>query len=288
MKRWLALCLAGVVLALPLCALADIQLTVSTDLNATGLVLMDAQGNSLSTVLGQSANGNLLEWTLLVRTDAADSGTFYSKDPTGNWIRGADMSGLNALGNVSGTGSTGSSAGTGAVSSAVAPTATPPAASSLPPWPQVQNPRISISVHPLPEDERVASKCGPAKTYHGAGAYKTYKMISTQALFTEGSYVLVDLDYTTVGRRIVYFPKSAFSGIGNVPAANLTGVPAYTNASLTPTFGPGYAYDTFDEAAIGNQTPLQVFFEENGWVFAEFSCGLGVVRAWIPVAQVGY
>lgn len=278
MKRLIALSLVGILLALPLCALADIQLIVSTDTSVTGLVLMDAQGNSLSTVVGQSTIANVLQWTLSVRTDAADSGTLYSKDSSGNWIRGMDVTGLNALGNTNGSGSN---------SGSVAPTPTP-ATASLPPWPQVQYPRINISVRPLPEDDRVASRCGPAKTYHGVGAYTTYKMISTQALFTEGNYVLVDLDYTTVGRRIVYFPQSAFKGVGNVPAANLNGVPAYTTASLTPTYGPGYAYDTFNEAAIASQTPLQVYFEENGWVFAEFSCGLGVVRAWIPVAQVGY
>lgn len=130
------------------------------------------------------------------------------------------------------------------------------------------------------------SRCGPSRTYHGAGAYKTYKMTSTQALFTEGSYVLVDLSYTTVGNRRVYFSTNAFYSMKGVPEATLTGYAAHTLAELTPRFGPSASYDPFDEASIPSGTALSVFFEENGWVFAEFECELGYVRAWIPVADV--
>ena len=98
--------------------------------------------------------------------------------------------------------------------------------------------------------------------------------------------MLVDLDYTTVGRRRVYFPISAFSGTQNVPEVTLSATPAHTTVDLIPTFGPGMEYDTFDEAAISSGTALSVYFEENGWVFAEFASALGTVRAWIPVDQV--
>jgi hypothetical protein len=224
----------------------------------------------LSTVIDKQARNDQLEWTLSIDTGSADGGYFYQKDAEGNWVRGNRISGLNTL----------ASGGDTAASAAAAPDAKP--------WPEAEYTRYPLTIIPLGTDERVQSRCGPAKTYHGAGAYKTYKMLSTEALFTEGGYVLVDLDYQTVGKRIVYFPSSAFRSVRGVPEASLTPFTAYTAESLIPVFGPGYDYDTFDEAEIAAGTSIGVFFEESGWVFAEFECALGVVRAWIPVGSVDY
>lgn len=274
MKKIIALCLLLLFAAFPLQSLADLQLTYFTDAGATDVMVMGDDNNVLSTVTDKQLSGEQIEWTLNIVTGGADSGYFYVKNADGNWIRGSAISGLASL------------AGSAVTSTPGFDTA--PAAPADKPWEVTTYQRYDISIRPLAESERVQSRCGPAKTYHGAGAYKTYKMTSTEALFIEGSYVLVDLDYTTVGKRIVYFPTSAFYSMRNVPSVSLQSVAAYTTSALTPTFGPGYDYDTFDEAAIASGTSLRVFFEENGWVFAEFDCDLGVVRAWIPVEQVGY
>ena len=268
MKKILMLLLSLVLLALPIQSMADIRMTYQTDADATGVMLMDDDGNVLSAVLDQQSNGDLIDWTLSITTGGSDAGDFSTKAASGTWIRGSSISGLSSLAEGSST---------------TAPTETP-----AKPWPEITYARQGISIQPLEEDQRVQSRCGPAKTYHGAGAYKTYKMISTDALFMEGSYVFVDLDYQTVGRRIVYFPISAFNSFNGVPEVSLTSVAAHTTAALTATYGPGYSYDTFEEAALSSGTSLSVFFEENGWVFAEFNCSLGIVRGWIPVDQVAY
>ncbi|MDD3214395.1 MAG: hypothetical protein PHY64_12010 [Eubacteriales bacterium] len=276
MKKRIALCLLLLFVLLPFHSLADLQMTYFTDADATDVMVMGDDNSVLSTVIDKQPSGEQTEWTLNIVTGGADSGYFYVKNADGNWLRGSALSGLASLAG---------SAVTAAPADTPAPTITGTPAK---PWEVTAYPRYEISIRPLAEIERVQSRCGPAKTYHGAGAYKTYKMTGTEALFIEGSYVLVDLDYTTVGKRIVYFPTSAFYSMRNVPSVTLQSVDAYTTSALTPTFGPGYDYDTFDEAAIASGTDLRVFFEENGWVFAEFECDLGVVRAWIPVEQVGY
>jgi len=274
-KRCLAILLA-LLFVLPVQALADFQLSMSTDGMVTDVIFMGDDNTILGTVMNQQTDGDQIIWTLNIATGEADSGYFYTKDATGNWIRGSYLGGLSAL-----SGGSGSAGSPSAGSSGTA-------AASGKPWPVTTYTRHTISIRPLAEDKRVQSRCGPSTSYHGAGAYKTYKMTSTKALFVEGNFVLVELDYTTVGKRVIYFPVSSFYNVNGVPSETLSAVSAYTTASLIPAFGPGYAYDTFDEAEISSGTALSVFFEENGWVFAEFDSALGMVRAWIPIENVGY
>lgn len=252
------------ILLAPFQALADFQLSFSTDSTVSDVILMSDDNSVLGTVVDRRKDGSQIVWTLNIATDGADSGYLYTKDQDGNWLRGSYLSGLSLLAGAD----TGYAFGK--------------------PWEETTYPRRQISIRPLAQDERVQSRCGPARTYHGAGAYKTYKMLSTDALFVEDGYVLVDLSYQTVGRRILYFPVSAFYNVNGVPTVTLDSVTAYTAADVIPTFGPGGEYDTFDEAAVASGTRLAVFFEEDGWVFAEFESGLGTVRAWIPVEDVEY
>ena len=151
-------------------------------------------------------------------------------------------------------------------------------------WPTVTLQMTQVYFHPS-GDKRVQSYCGPGD-YHGAGAYKTLKMRSTYALFTDGNYTYMDLDYMTVGHRRVYFRNSAYPKNANVPAFNYSAVPATLTQSVTPLFGPGGDYDTFEEAKISAGTQLSVFFEESGYVFCEFNCKLGTVRGWISAGSV--
>ena len=123
-------------------------------------------------------------------------------------------------------------------------------------------------------------------------------MSKASALFREGDYVLVDLDYRSVGRRCLYFRDYMLTD-SDVESVTLESVAAVTTEKAYPRFGPGTEYDgvvqqeqqedgsvqTF-RVNLKEGTPVNVFFETNGWVFAEFRCGLGTVRAWIQADQV--
>ncbi len=135
------------------------------------------------------------------------------------------------------------------------------------------------------EESRHQSKLGPGGTYHGAGAYKPRKVTSAMAMFKEGKYVYVDMKYQTVGHRCVYFLDYMLTD-SSVEEVDLQGVSAATTSTITPRFGPGMDYDSFDEAQIVSNTSVSVFFECDGWLFAEFQCALGAARAWLPADQV--
>ncbi|MEG2950807.1 MAG: hypothetical protein RR946_08950 [Clostridia bacterium] len=253
-------------------ALADSAvLSVTTDDTIHGVSLMDENGQTVSRILDQKSSNGSVDWTLSVSDNGASTVTLYAKDANGNWIMTDQSYEMSWFFSNSGTSQANQTSGK---------------AESQNPWPTENYQKYTLYAYPLPEDERVQSRCGPSRNYHGAGAYKTYKMTSTNALFVEDGYVLVDLDYTTVGKRRVYFLPKDFEGVGNVPTVTLSSYPAKTTKKLVPTFGPGSQYDSFKEAAIASGTSLSVFFEEDGWVFAEFDCKLGLVRAWIPVNQV--
>lgn len=263
-------------LATPYAALAEsTNFTLLLDDAFEAIMLMDQDGNSLSTVNLKSAADGQIYWTLRVTDNGAETAYLFTKDENGNWIKTPYSFPMNMIfGRENGH------------------TVTEPPAPTLPfepekPWPvYAQIDRYSVTIRPLDGESRAQSRTGPDRSYHGAGGYKPYKVTSAKALFTEGSYILVELDYTTVGTRIIYFQTSAFSGTGNVPAVTLEAYDARTVTSLIPVFGPGRDYDEFTEAAISSGIKIHVFFEENGWVFAEFPCELGYVRAWIPVDQI--
>ena len=138
-------------------------------------------------------------------------------------------------------------------------------------------------------ERRYQSTFGPGRHYPGAGAYKYYKVTDATAFFREGDYVLVDLSYLTVGRRILYFRDSSLTNSA-VESVTLTGCPASTTTTVQPMFGPGRAYDAVTnnnrDVTIGSGTRVSVFFETDNWVFAEFGCSLGTIRAWLPADKV--
>ncbi len=155
------------------------------------------------------------------------------------------------------------------------------------PWPSYILPRYSLNpIYPDDKITRVQARTGPSKNYSEAGAYKTLKMSRTDGLFVEGTYVLVDMNYPTVGVRRVYFPKGTFHNTYTVPETTLAGYPAVTTQAVSPRYGPGFIYDPFPEAAVAAGTSVTVFFEENGYVFAEYEAGFQLLRAWINAADV--
>lgn len=157
-------------------------------------------------------------------------------------------------------------------------------------WPVIRLSGSSTSLKAARDRERrYQSYFGPNRNFPGAGAYKYYKVTGATAFFREGEYVLVDMSYTTVGRRILYFRDTSLTN-ASVEYVNLVSWPAVTTATIQPLFGPGHMYDIVEQnnkgVYIGQGTRVNVFFETNGWVFAEFSCSLGTIRAWLPADQV--
>ena len=186
-------------------------------------------------------------------------------------------------------------------------------------WPQL-DPEWSDAALRDPGDTSTRRQAyyGPGKKYATAGAYKPYKVEKARALFQEGDYTLVELDYPTVGKRCVYFNSSM---LREVPDSTflLEPYPAQTDTMLIPMLGPGNDYDylvyltqsddlsgldgsleTMVELFAGSWeiyqalkledntmrlpagTEIGVLFETNGWVFAEFTSAIGLVRAWFP------
>ena len=258
----------------PAIAKADSLLSIETQLDVFGLMLMDEDNNTVSNVVQKNSNENVIEWELDVSYSDSSFVTLYVQDAAGNWYKTDEvyrMSDFFPEGDyIDGKASQGKENRTFASA-----------------WPQTSYEGIRTSVFPLEGEKRHQSFCGPGRSYHGAGAYKSYKIESVQALFVENGYVYVDLSYTTVGTRRLYFQSKIFTSLSGVPEVSFTGYSARTIETLTPQFGPGYSYDDFREAKINAGTSLSVFYEENGWVFAEFKCSkLGVVRAWILVEQI--
>ena len=271
MRRALSLLLLLATLVAPVGAPAEGKpFVIVLDPGPSAVMLMDENGNSLSTMVNSMPSNGKVYWTLSVTNNGASQALLYTRDDAGNWLYTGVTYDMVVIFPTNGPAVTDQ------------PT-------NQPPWPVYdQMQQYGVAIKPLEGEKRVQSRCGPGKDYHGAGGYKTYKVTSTAALFAEGSYMLVDLQYTTVGHRRVYFLTSAFTGTGDVPDVSLSGYAAYTKAAQTPVFGPGGDYDVFTEAAIPSGTALSVYFEEDGWVFAEFTCELGAVRAWIPAAQVSW
>lgn len=154
------------------------------------------------------------------------------------------------------------------------------------PWPTKTLTKYKLEPKLLKETERIMAYLGPSKNYAETGAYKPYKMARVDGLFIEGSYVLVDLNYPSVGVRRTYFTRGKFKNTSDVPEITLIGYPAETMQSVQARYGPGLIYDPFPEADVGPNTPLTIFFEEDGYVFAEYKPGSKLVRSWINADSV--
>lgn len=165
-------------------------------------------------------------------------------------------------------------------------------------WPVIELNGTSTSLKSFSDSsKRHQAQFGPGKQYPDAGAYKPAKATSVIALFKEGDYVCVDMTYTTVGRRCVYFKASMLSN-ASADEISMNSYSAQTKTEIQPMFGPGQIYDPVVQKVVKDgktltysvtipaKTSINVFFENKDWVFAEFSCALGTIRAWIPADQV--
>ena len=192
---------------------------------------------------------------------------------------------------------------------------------SLKPWPVISLEGTAVNLRPLGDEAmRHQAYFGPGKLYGQAGAYKPSKVINAAILFREGDYVLVDLDYETAGKRCVYFRSNTLLDAPDIKELDLQGYSAKTTMTMIPQQGPGNAYEcvvqkkpspyadwTVQELAgafggsveiwealqprhnsvyLEKSSSVTVFFQTKGWVFAEFNCSLGLIRAWLPAAYV--
>lgn len=169
------------------------------------------------------------------------------------------------------------------------------------PWPvrSFTGSGTAINSAGIGSEGRRQSYFGPGRSYAGGGAYKPREMQGGRALFAEGDYVLVDFSGGSFGKCCVYFEARSLTN-SNVQQEMLTGYSAVTTASVQPRMGPGNEYHIVDNTwkdrvrnvwvrtpvKLSYGTNIEVFFETNGWVFAEFQSEIGTARAWIPVKDV--
>ena len=187
-------------------------------------------------------------------------------------------------------------------------------------WPKLTLPEDTAKLRNLGDSEqRHQAYYGPGKTYADAGAYKPAKATRVIPLFVDGEYVLADMSYQTAGRRCLYFRRSVIDG--TLPSEMPSGyVSAKTASLLIPMLGPGTEYQSLVQSTpskyenwsvaelagkfggsweiyealkpqlntvyLEPETEVNVFFEVDGWAFAEFRCPVGLVRAWIPADKL--
>lgn len=225
------------------------QVTVVTADSVLG-VTVGSPSHVLSTVLSVAsrADGTLL-WILAPAGDPDTDTVYYSLDGS-SWESTSFTVSIGVKG-------------------AAFPAPTPTLAEA--PWPEMSFGSFSAALYAEGE-KRIQSRLGPSRDYCGGGAYKPYKITSLYALFSENGYVFVDMDYSTVGHRRLYFPVSEVSCLdSSMPAMQWKGYPAVTTEDTTPRFGPGFDYDLFESAPLDAGSAITVFFEENEYVFAEFT-----------------
>ena len=149
------------------------------------------------------------------------------------------------------------------------------------PWPVIQ-----VTLYQLKAvdrgDQRAIAYRGPGRHYLEANGFRTVKMSSVQGIFMEGNYILTEMNYAGVGKRRLYFTLGTFEGSGDTPAWDMQGFNTHTAADTYPRYGPGEDYNDFGGEVLPSGSPVSVFFEENGWVFMEYSSPNGLGRGWIP------
>ena len=137
------------------------------------------------------------------------------------------------------------------------------------------------------EGFRVYSYTGPGKTFVPSGGYKPYKQRKITVFFEEDGWVLADVQYQTSEERVVSLPKYSFDSIGNIPTVSrLEYYTGTTTASITPSWGPDNRFNSVSSLVVEKGTKLKVFFQENGFVYAEYVCTKGTVRMWLPANNV--
>ncbi len=134
---------------------------------------------------------------------------------------------------------------------------------------------------------RVYSYLGPGKAYVPSGGYKPAKQRKVTVYFQEDGFVLADVQYQTTEERFVYLPKGSLSVSGSIPdGSKMKTYTGTANGNITPSRGPDGRFNSVSSLAVKKGTKLTVFFQENGFIYAEYSCDKGKVRMWLPADKV--
>lgn len=165
------------------------------------------------------------------------------------------------------------------------PTESPVPSETPSPWPIITTEGSKTRLKGLGQEERHPSYLGPDRRYVSGGWFKPGHVSSALAIFREDDYILVDLDYSTVGRRCVYFAASKVTDIPEITVSP-AGVPVTVTETVQPRLGPGEKYDTKKLPVLQNGDTVNALLEWNGWILAEYQDKLGLIRAWIPTEKI--
>ena len=139
-------------------------------------------------------------------------------------------------------------------------------------------------------DARVYSHAGPGNDYLSSGGYKPANQRKITAYFIENGWVYCYVRYATAEDRCVCLRESAFDSLGSdLPRTDeLTGYEAVTKEKTAPVWGPSDSFHPLASVLLDAGTPVQAFFEENGYIYAEFVSGKDRMRMWLPAGSLSF
>ena len=100
--------------------------------------------------------------------------------------------------------------------------------------------------------------------------------------FDGSVYIYIEFRATPNYYRRVYVTNTYFSNVGHLPIVQLTGKPAIVTQDCSALFGPGQEYNKLERSYVPAGTKATVYFEEKGYVLADFINDNGSVRAYLP------
>ncbi len=139
-------------------------------------------------------------------------------------------------------------------------------------------------------DARVYSHAGPGNDYLPSGGYKPANQRKITAYFIENGWVYCYVQYATAEDRCVCLRESAFDSLGSeLPRTDaLTGYEAVTKEETTPVWGPSDSFHSLASVSLEAGMQVQAFFEENGYIYAEFVSGKDRMRMWLPAGSLSF
>lgn len=118
------------------------------------------------------------------------------------------------------------------------------------------------------------------------GTYYNNTVTSVWGLWRESvdgvTYIYIEFKANPNYYRRVYVTNTYFGGVEHLPTVQLTGKGAVVTQTCTAYYGPGTQYNQLDRSTVSAGTEATVYFEENGYVLADFVNYNGRVRAYLP------
>ncbi len=154
---------------------------------------------------------------------------------------------------------------------------------------------VSTKMNNRDDGGRWTSYAGPGKSYPDAGGFKTDSSHwnKVTAYFNENGWIFAYIQYSGGTSIYAYLSKNGVANAGSLPqVSQLDYVNAVITAYTTPSWGPGGDYHSTaikndNEFAANANTAAKVFFQQDGYVYAEYVCQSGkTVRMWLPAGNV--